>query len=138
VGQFTSASKGTVFDPTGLVTPGATVTLANLDTGVSQTTTTTGAVTTASPLCRPDATRVKVELQGFRTTLRRTFASPTAEIATVNVKLEVATPRRTSRSPASAPLVETAEVVSGLITGAQVRTCLCRAKLLQPVVLTPG
>src|SRR6185436_7259588 len=87
--QFTSAIEGTVFDPSGLVTPGATVTLANLDTGVSQTATTSGAGYYRFPALPTGRYSLKVELQGFRTSTQENIRLASAEIATFNIKLEV-------------------------------------------------
>jgi Carboxypeptidase regulatory-like domain/TonB dependent receptor-like, beta-barrel len=138
--QFTSAIEGTVFDPTGLVTPGATVTLANQDTGVSQTATTSGAGYYRFPALPTGRYTVKVELQGFRTSTQENIRLATAETATINVKLEVGNTAENVTVSGSAPLVETAEGrVSGLITENQVKDLpLVGRNFFNLVVLTPG
>src|SRR5437773_10573028 len=138
--QFTSAIEGTVFDPTGLVTPGATVTLANQDTGVSQSATTSGAGYYRFPALPTGRYTIKVELQGFRTSTQENIRLATAEIATVNVKLEVGNTSENVTVSGSAPLVETAEGrVSGLITENQIKDLpLVGRNFFNLVVLTPG
>ena len=60
--QFGSAIEGTVFDPSGLVVPGAIVTLANAETGVAQNAPTTVAGYYRFPSLPAGTYSVKVEL----------------------------------------------------------------------------
>jgi len=138
--QFGSAIEGTVFDPTGLVVPGATVTLLNADTGVSQNAVTTAAGYYRFPSLPAGAYSVKVELQGFRTVTQEGVRLAAAEIKTVNVTLQVGATSENVTVAAAIPLVETAQArVSGLITESQVKDLpLVGRNFFNLVVLTPG
>jgi len=138
--QFTSTIEGTVFDPTGLVTPGATVTLVNTDTGVSQTAVTNAAGYYRFPALPAGQYRLRVELPGFRAVTNDGIRLATAEIQTLNVKLEVGNTSENVTVTGQAALVETAEGrVSGLITESQVKDLpLVGRNFFNLVVLTPG
>ncbi|PYR17039.1 MAG: hypothetical protein DMF98_27520 [Acidobacteria bacterium] len=138
--QFTSTIEGTVFDPSGLVTPGATVTLVNLDTGVSQNVVTNPAGYYRFPALPAGPYRLRVELQGFRSLTQENIRLAISEIKTINVRLEVGNTAESVTVTASVPLVETAEGrVSGLITGSEVKDLpLVGRNFFNLVVLTPG
>src|SRR5438477_6453284 len=87
--QFASTIEGTVFDPTGLVVPGAAVTLTNTDTGVTQTASSTAAGYYRFPALPTGLYTVKVEIQGFRTASQENIRLAAAETKTVNIRLEV-------------------------------------------------
>jgi hypothetical protein len=138
--QFISTIEGTVFDPTGLVTPGAAVTLVNMETGVSQNAVTNQAGYFRFPSLPAGQYRLRVELQGFRTLTQEDIRLAASEIKTINLKLEVGNTAENVTVTAAAPLVETAEGrVSGLITESQVKDLpLVGRNFYNLVVLTPG
>jgi Carboxypeptidase regulatory-like domain/TonB dependent receptor len=138
--QFTSAIEGTVLDPSGLVVPGATVTLVNMQTGVTQTAQTTVAGYYKFPALPAGNFSVKVELQGFKTVTQENIRLAVAEVRTVNVKMEVGATSENVTVVASVPLVETAEGrVSGLVNESQVKDLpLIGRNFYNLVVLTPG
>ena len=80
--------SGTVFDKTGAVVPGATVTVANLGTNQSQSlrTSSEGAFSVTS--LEPVLYRITVEAAGFRKTVVDSIKVDTASTATVNITLE--------------------------------------------------
>jgi hypothetical protein len=65
--QQLGAIQGTITDATGGVLPGVTVTVTNLDTGVTRTTVSNDAGVYRVPSVEPGRYRVTAELQGFRT-----------------------------------------------------------------------
>jgi hypothetical protein len=138
--QFNSTIEGTVFDPTGLVTPGATVTLTNIDTGVAQNAVTNTAGYYRFPALGAGQYRLRVELQGFRTLTQDNIRLAISEIKTLNATLQVGNTAENVTVTASVPLVETAEGrVSGLITESQVKDLpLVGRNFFNLVVLTPG
>jgi hypothetical protein len=138
--QFTSTIEGTVFDPSGLVTPGATVTLVNTDTGVSQTAATNAAGYYRFPALPAGQYRLRIELQGFKTIAQDNIRLAAAEIKTLNVRLEVGSTAESVTVTGTVPLVETAEGrVSGLITESEVKDLpLVGRNFFNLVVLTPG
>src|SRR5262245_29479339 len=84
----TSRVLGTVTDQSGAVVPGATVTLTNDATGVSFTTTTTGAGIYAFEAIQIGTYSVTVELQGFKKFVSSGNAVNISEPTTVNARLE--------------------------------------------------
>jgi len=139
--QFTSSLEGTVIDPSGAVVPGATVTLTNEATGVTQARQTTDAGYYRFPAIPGGLFTVKVELTGFKTFLYEHVRVETAQVRTVNATLaigEVGAEQVTVT--AEAPLIETAQGrVSGLIEEDQVKDLpLVGRNFFNLVVLTPG
>jgi Carboxypeptidase regulatory-like domain len=66
----TGIIEGTVADESGAVIPNATVTITNKATGVSRTATTNASGYYSAPALPPSDYEVRVEVQGFKTTLR--------------------------------------------------------------------
>jgi Carboxypeptidase regulatory-like domain len=138
--QFASAIEGTVTDATGGVVPGATVTLTNQDTGVTQTTRTSDAGYYRFPSLGNGLYSIRVALQGFKTVVQEQLRLQVAETRTVNLVMSVGAATEEVTVQASAPLVETAEGrVSGLIEETQVKNLpLSGRNFFNLVVLTPG
>jgi len=65
--QQLGAIQGTITDQTKGVLPGATVTVTNLDTGITRTATSNEAGVYRVPSLDPGRYKVTAELQGFRT-----------------------------------------------------------------------
>src|SRR5271169_3725049 len=82
--------RGTVTDPSGALIAGATVTAANVATGVSRTTTSgaNGAYEFLQ-LSAPASYTVQVSLTGFRTFQARDISLDLNQIYVLNVSLEV-------------------------------------------------
>lgn len=138
--QFNSAIEGTVLDPTNLVVPGATITLTNTETGVTQTVQTTPAGYYRFPALPAGLFTIKTELQGFRTNTQENIRLAVAETVTVNVRLEVGSTAENVTVTAGSPLVETSEGrVSGLIHSTEIKDMpLVGGNFFNLVVLTPG
>src|SRR4051812_45640396 len=66
-GQASSTINGSVTDPTGAIVPGATITLTEIETGLSRTTISNSDGLYTLPSLRPTGYTLKVQLEGFKT-----------------------------------------------------------------------
>lgn len=138
--QFASAIEGTVTDPSGAVTPGASVTIVNDATGATQTVVTSRAGYYRFPALAASTYTVRVALDGFKTVVQPGLRLQAAETKTVNLTLELGQAAEEVTVSGAAPLVETAQGrVSGLIEQRQVESLpLMGRNFFSLVVLTPG
>jgi hypothetical protein len=138
--QFASAIEGTVTDSTGGVVPGATVTLKNEETGVSQTTQSGPNGYYRFPSLGNGLFTVRVTLQGFKTVVQEHVRLQAAETRTINLLMEVGAAAEEVTVQGAPPLIETAQGrVSGLIEENQVKNLpLSGRNFFNLVVLTPG
>jgi len=139
--QFSSTLEGTVTDPSGAVVPGATVTVTNEATGVSQTMPTTSAGLYRFPALPGGVYTLKVTLQGFKSWGREHVRLESTQTRAVNVSLELGSATAEELNvTAEAPLVETSQArVSRLIDEQQVKELpLVGRNFFNLVVLTPG
>ncbi len=81
--------RGTVFDKTGAVLPGATVVITNIGTNKEQELITSETGTYALPNLEPVMYRVTVKMPGFKTTVVEPVKVDTATTTTANVTLEL-------------------------------------------------
>jgi hypothetical protein len=84
--------SGTVFDPSGLVVPGATVTIRNVATNQETHLTTSMSGTYSALFLEPVTYDVTVEVKGFKKWVKKDVKVETAIVATVNAKLETGAP----------------------------------------------
>jgi hypothetical protein len=138
--QFNSAIEGTVIDPQGGVIPGATVSIANEETGVTYTLTTTEAGYYRQPSLSGGMYTVRVSLSGFKTAVQEHIRVQVAETKTINLTLAPGAVEEQVTVTAAAPLVETSQArVSGVIDESQVKDLpLVGRNFFNLVVLTPG
>jgi hypothetical protein len=139
--QFSSSFEGAVADPSGALVPGATVTIVNEATGVSQTATTTGSGYYRFPALPGGLYTLKVSMSGFKNWVREHIRLESTQTRTVNVSLEMgAAGAEEVTVSGEAPLIETSQGrVSGLIQGSQVQDLpLVGRNFFNLVVLTPG
>jgi hypothetical protein len=139
--QFASAIEGTVTDPSEAVVPGASVTIVNEATGVSQAGKTTSAGYYRFPALPGGMYTVKVSVQGFKDWTREHIRVESTQTRAVNVALEVGSAGSEEVTvTAEAPLVETSQGrVSGLIEEDEVKDLpLIGRNFFNLVVLTPG
>jgi hypothetical protein len=88
--QISSASlSGTVKDPVGAVVPGATVTLRNVDTSVSSTTTSNGDGNYTFQNLNPGNFTVEATAKGFQLNEVPSFTLTVGQKASINFALEV-------------------------------------------------
>src|SRR5215831_13722557 len=97
--------SGTVFDSTGAVVSGATVTITNVGTNreLRLTTSTEGAYSATS--LEPVLYRITVEAQGFKKAVIDNIKVDTASTTTINIKLETGAIANTVDVTAEAPLI---------------------------------
>jgi hypothetical protein len=138
--QFTSGIEGSVTDAQGGLVPGATVTITNEETGVSQTTQTTDAGYYRFTALPRGLFTVRVSLSGFRTALQEHVLVQVAETRTINATLSAGNVSEEVTVEAATPLVETAQGrISGVIDESQVTDLpLVGRNFFNLVVLTPG
>ena len=139
-GQVTASVSGTVEDASGGAVPGATVTVANLETGAARTATTSAAGTyrvLSLPVGRYD---VRAEAAGFKAVLQTGIGLVVGEEAVVNLKLEVGAVQEQVTVTAEAPLVNTTtSSVSGLVGERQVKDLPLNGRSFDNLItLNPG
>jgi hypothetical protein len=112
--QTTGATlQGTVADEQGGLLPGASVTVTNVETGVSRTLTTDERGWYRAAALQPGAYALKVELAGFVTYVRSGLTLTIAQEATVGVSLKLASVAETITVSAESPIVETTKSTIG-------------------------
>jgi hypothetical protein len=138
--QFASSIEGTVTDQSGAILQGATVTIVNEATGVSQTVQTTSAGYYRFPALPGSTYTLRVSQERFKTVAQEHIRLQAAETKTVNIMLELGETVEEVMVRAQAPLVETAQGrVSSLIEQEQVNNLpLMGRNFFSLVVLTPG
>ena len=106
---------GTVTDNTGGVLPGATVTIVNTDTGVSQTTVTDseGRYTVTNLL--PAPYDITMSLSGFGTVVRRGVRLAVGNESVIDVTLSPSAIEQTVTVSAETPVVETVSAALGTV-----------------------
>ena len=138
--QFTSAIEGRVTDPTGAVVAGATVTLKNEETGVTQTVQTQDAGYFRFPTLPSALFSVSVTSQGFKTSVQQHIRVEVAEVKTVNFTLALGGAESVVTVTGETPQVETTEArVSGEVNENEVHDLpLSGRNFYTLVVTTPG
>jgi hypothetical protein len=139
--QRTTANlRGTVTDSTHALVPGATVTVANPDTGLSQTMVTNDSGVYSFSELPIGRYQIKVELQGFKTATRTDIALGVAESREVDIELAAGALSETiSVIAESTPVKTIGGDVSGVITGQQIRELPLNGRnFLQLATLMPG
>src|SRR6185436_15580109 len=104
--------SGTIRDPQGVV-PGASVTITNVDTNISQHLLTNESGYFEAPLLNPGTYVVTVEMTGFRKATRANIALGVAQQVSVPFTLEVGAISEEVVVRAEAPLLDTNTVSSG-------------------------
>src|ERR1700688_4526314 len=104
-GETTSAIVGQVRDTTNAVVPGATVTIANPETGLRRSAKTDEAGRFNFPQLKPGTYSVKVEAQGFEPRQNDNVVSGLGQKQTVDFTLNVARSNETVEVSSEAPLI---------------------------------
>lgn len=119
--QATSSLSGTVTDQTGAVIPGATVTLANMATGVVRETTTSSAGFYVFAQLAPATYRLEVIHEGFKTAVRPRVVVQVASAMTLDVELEIGAVAEVVEVEAAAAGINREDASVGIaFTGTQV------------------
>jgi hypothetical protein len=106
------AILGTVKDPQGVV-PGATVTIASLDTGGSQQLITNSTGYFEAPLLQPGTYQVTVAMSGFKTLTQTGLVLAVGQQLSLELRIEVGQVAETVTVTADTPLLDTSSVSSG-------------------------
>jgi hypothetical protein len=118
--QDTADVVGTVTDVTGAVLPGATVTLTNIGTGVSQTAQTSGTGDFVFTLVQVGTYSVKMEEKGFKTFAAANISVSSGDRVRVDAKMEVGNVTETVEvSGTVAPALQTDTSTIGTLVTAQ-------------------
>ena len=108
-----SAIQGTVTDEQGAVMPGASVVVANVQTGFTREIVSDERGWYRATAIAPGDYEVRVTLAGFATQVRRGLTVTVGQEATVNISLRVATLEESVTVTGAAPLVETTRSTLG-------------------------
>jgi hypothetical protein len=99
---------GTITDPTGAVVPNATVTITNVGTNISQSTTTGGDGSYRFPLVPPGTYTVEIKATNFATVRVSGVVVEASQTIPFNRQLEMAKAQQVIEVTADIPLVQTA------------------------------
>jgi hypothetical protein len=99
---------GTITDPTGAVVPGATVTITNVGTNISQSTTTGGDGSYRFSLVPPGVYTIEVKAANFAAVRASGVVVEASQVVPFSVKLELAKASQIIEVTEQAPLVQTA------------------------------
>ena len=111
----TGSIAGTVSDSTGQIVPGAQVTIREVNRNTTTTLVTDGSGVYTAPFLVPGTYEVQVELQGFKTWIRRGVILQVTDRVRVDVALEVGTIKEATTVVASAPVVRTDSSEAGTV-----------------------
>ena len=103
----TGSIVGTVLDSSGQVVPGAQVTVREVNRNTTTTLTTDAAGVYTAPFLVPGTYEVSVELQGFKTWIRRAIVLQVNDRLRIDASLEVGTLTESTTVQAESPLVRT-------------------------------
>ena len=139
-GETTSAIVGEVRDTTSAVVPGATVAIANLETGLRRSAKTDDAGRFNFPQLKPGTYLVKVEAQGFEPQQNNNVISGLGQKQTVDFTLKVARSNETVEVSSEAPLInpENANTSTTLNTSALEDLPNPGGDLTYPLQFSPG
>ena len=139
-GETTSAIVGQVRDTTNAVVPGATVAIANLETGLRRSAKTDDAGRFNFPQLKPGTYSVKAEAQGFEPQQNNNVISGLGQKQTVDFTLKVARSNETVEVSSEAPLInpENANTSTTLNTSALEDLPNPGGDLTYPLQFSPG
>jgi hypothetical protein len=139
-GETTSAIVGQVRDTTNAVVPGATVAIANLETGLRRTAKTDDAGRFNFPQLKPGIYSVKAEAQGFEPQQNDKVVSGLGQKQTVDFTLKIARSNEVVEVGSEAPLInpENANTSTTLNTSALEDLPNPGGDLTYPLQFSPG
>src|ERR1700683_2899655 len=139
-GETTSAIVGQVRDTTNAVVPGATVAIANLETGLRRTAKTDDAGRFNFPQLKPGIYSVKAEAQGFEPQQNDNVASGLGQKQAVDFTLKIARSNEVVEVSSEAPLInpENANTSTTLNTSALEDLPNPGGDLTYPLQFSPG
>lgn len=121
--QAVGTITGTVSDPSGAVIAGAKVTATRGETGVAQSTVTTGSGSYTIPSLMVGTYNVAAEAQGFKSATAEGIALDVAQTRVVDFKLVLAGVTQTVEVDATPPLLNTTDgALAGVVSTEQVQS----------------
>ncbi len=111
--------SGTVVDPQGAITPGAVITVTNLDTKVTTQLKTNSSGYYLAPLLLPGNYEVTVEVPGFKKLVRSGLVLSVSQHMSLGLTLEVGAVSESVTVTTEAPLLDTNTVTAGQNLGRQ-------------------
>ncbi len=131
---------GTVTDASGAVVPGAKITVTQIDTGYTYTTTTSNEANYVVPNLFPARYRVEAEMQGFEKTVIEPLQLHANETLAVNPVLKVGAVTQEIQVTSRGPLVQTATAtISQVVDSQQVTDLPLNGRdFISLTFLTPG
>jgi hypothetical protein len=134
------AVVGTVRDATGAVVPGATVTATNQETGIAQSTVTTGDGDYTLASLPPGTYRVAVQAKGFSTAVAENSSVRVEQTTRVDFTLQPGATTQQINVTAEAPLVQsTTSDIGHVVESHQMETLPLNGRLFQQLVtIVPG
>ena len=130
---------GTVFDKSGAVVAGATVTVVNAGTNESARFTTSGEGAFSAPQLDPVTYKISVEARGFKKAVVENIKVDTAGVATVDVTLEPGATSTEVTVTAEVPVISTDSGTLGqTITEQQIRDMPLNNRSVLDLALTVG
>src|SRR4051794_38815435 len=113
--EFRATLNGRITDPTGAGVVGATVTATNVNTNETASTATLAEGDYTVPLLKPGMYRVRVEAQGFKSSIRDNIELFVNDRKTVDFSLEVGQIQETLTVSAAPPLLEESTATRGSV-----------------------
>jgi hypothetical protein len=140
LGQNTGTVLGTVKDQTGAVLPGASITIRNVETGISRTTVSGGRGEYRVPALNVGTYEVQAAMTGFQTGVRQGITLTVGREAVVDFSLSVGSVAEQVTVTGEAPLIETTTAtVGGVVDQQQMRDIPLNARsFLELVPLQAG
>src|SRR5277367_50768 len=139
--QNTADILGTVTDTSGAIIPGASVTLTNTGTNISQTTQTNGSGDYTFTLVQVGDYSIKVQASGFKTYVAPSVSVSSGDRARIDAKMEVGTQTQTVEVQAtSTPALQTeTSNLSTLVTTQAVEDLPLNGRnIVKLIQLSPG
>ena len=138
--QQNATVVGTITDPTGAVVPGVTVSVTNVNTGVSLTTATNASGYYRVENLIPGQYTVSAEAKGFQKALRTAFTLEVAQTATIDLTLQVGAVTQTVEVTGATPMLQTQTAELGQVVNQQEVTQLplVDRNYLRLALLSPG
>ncbi|HUU13558.1 MAG TPA: carboxypeptidase-like regulatory domain-containing protein, partial [Terriglobia bacterium] len=110
---FVGSVTGVVTDPTGAVVPGANVTLTDTTKGYTHRATTDGVGRYVIRQLPPSTYQLKVEAQGFKTSIQEGIVLAVAQASSVDVALELGTTAQSVEVVSASPVLSTQDAAIG-------------------------
>lgn len=134
------AIAGTITDPSGAVIAGAQLTLRNVATGETRTTTTSNTGSYEFPLLRPAAYQLSVDAKGFNSVVEKGIVVNVGVVLHLDIKLQVGVAAQVIEVSAAVPLIEPNRTsISSVIESRRIQSLpLLGRQFLDLALFTPG